>query len=135
MPLLRWSDKYSVNVPEMDKQHQTLFNMLNELHDAMLSGKAKTVLDKTLSQLIQYTQRHFAIEERLMQENNYAEYEDHKAVHEQLKTRVRQFVERYHAGDRSVTIELMSFLQDWLANHIVGMDKKYGAALAPGGVN
>ena len=39
MALLTWTTEYSVAVEAIDKQHQKLFAMLNELHDAMKSGK------------------------------------------------------------------------------------------------
>jgi hemerythrin len=38
MALMEWKDKYSVNVPTIDTQHQNLFATINELFDAMRSG-------------------------------------------------------------------------------------------------
>ena len=41
MSLIQWSDEYSVMVREMDDQHKTLVGMINDLHEAMKSGKGK----------------------------------------------------------------------------------------------
>jgi hypothetical protein len=41
MALLTWSTEYSVAVEVIDKQHQQLFAMLNELHDAMKAARAR----------------------------------------------------------------------------------------------
>ena len=35
MGLIKWDDSYSVHIVEIDKQHQKLVDMLNELNDAM----------------------------------------------------------------------------------------------------
>ena len=35
MALVKWNDSYSVQNVAMDKQHQHLFDLINELHDAM----------------------------------------------------------------------------------------------------
>ncbi|NOZ76820.1 MAG: hypothetical protein GXO65_03915 [Euryarchaeota archaeon] len=34
MPLLEWSDKYSLGIREIDEQHRDLIAMINYLHDA-----------------------------------------------------------------------------------------------------
>jgi hemerythrin len=44
MALIQWNDSLSVNVVEIDKQHQKLVRMINELNDAMRQGKGKEAL-------------------------------------------------------------------------------------------
>ncbi|MGI6102630.1 MAG: hypothetical protein ACOYET_09155 [Bacillota bacterium] len=41
MALIQWSDELSVGVRELDAQHQRLIQMINELNEAMLQGKAR----------------------------------------------------------------------------------------------
>jgi len=38
MPLISWSNEYSVGVKSLDSQHINLFNILNELHESMKNG-------------------------------------------------------------------------------------------------
>jgi len=44
MDLISWDPSFNVDVEVIDKQHQMLVKMINELHDSMLAGKDKDVL-------------------------------------------------------------------------------------------
>ncbi|MGA2938094.1 MAG: hemerythrin domain-containing protein [Syntrophobacteraceae bacterium] len=63
MALIQWNDSLSVNVVDIDKQHQKLVGMINELNDAMRQGKGKDALGKIVNGLIIYAGTHFKTEE------------------------------------------------------------------------
>lgn len=44
MAFINWSDKLSVGVQQMDMQHKRLVELINELYEAMNSGKGNDVL-------------------------------------------------------------------------------------------
>ncbi len=134
MALFVWSDKYSVNIKEIDEQHKKLVDMLNELHDSMKAGKGKEVLGSIFTGLIQYVGTHFATEERLMSSNAYPEYAAHKAEHTKLTQKALELQKNFQEGVPVLTVELMNFLKDWLQTHILGTDKKYGPFLNSKGV-
>lgn len=125
MALIQWNDSLSVDVASIDKQHQKLVSMINELSDAMKQRKGKDVLGKILNSLISYTETHFKAEEKYFDMYNYPETADHKKEHLAFVQKVMEFKTGFETGKLSVTIELMSFLSDWLKNHIKGTDKKY----------
>jgi hemerythrin len=120
-----WSEKYSVNIREIDDQHKKLIKMVVQLHDAMREGKGKQALGEVLGDLIQYTRTHFANEERLMKVNGYPEYEAHKAKHESMTRKVAQIYRDYQDGKVTISFEVMSFLEEWVDKHIMGTDKQY----------
>ena len=68
MAFLKWEDRYSVKVPEMDRQHQHMVGIINRLHDEMTHGAPPEALAAILKDLIRYTQVHFRREEELMAE-------------------------------------------------------------------
>ena len=37
MALINWDDSFSVNVAEIDQQHQTLVSMINDLNESIRS--------------------------------------------------------------------------------------------------
>jgi hemerythrin len=129
MPLLSWSDKYSVGIPEFDNQHKRLIDLINSLHEAMSTGRGNAVLDKVLADLITYTQTHFAAEERFMQSHQFGEFAAHKVEHEKLTKRVLDFQQQFRAGKLALSISLMRFLETWLTSHIMDSDRKYGVCL------
>ena len=134
MELFTWSDKYSVNIKDIDNQHKNLISIINELYSAMSLGKGRDVLGKTLQALIVYTRTHFAAEERLMNIHGYQEYSMHKPEHEKFIEHIFDFQKRFQEGNTIISIELMYFLKDWLSNHILVSDKKYSPFLNKKGI-
>lgn len=134
MALLEWTAKYSVNIKEMDEQHKKLFDMINELHDAMKGGRGKEVLGGIFTGLIQYVGTHFAAEERLMSAHAYAGYIAQKAEHDKLTKKALELQKNFQEDAPVVTMEVMNFLKDWLQTHILGSDKKYGPFLNSKGI-
>jgi hemerythrin len=135
MSIFAWSEKYSVNIREIDDQHKKLIGMVNQLHDAMRQGHGKQALDKVLKDLIQYTRTHFAAEERIMKTNGYPEYEVHKAKHDKMTDKVANIYRDYQDGKVSMTLDVMTFLENWVDKHIMSTDKQYMPYLNGKGVN
>ncbi len=133
MPLIEWRNDFSVNIREVDEQHKKLIAMLNELYDAMSAGKGKEVLSRILDGMAEYTVTHFTTEERLMREYNYPGYVKHKREHESFVRRVLEFREKFEKGEITA-VEVMRYLSEWLKNHILGSDKKFGPYLNARGV-
>lgn len=125
MPLITWTDSFSVKVVEIDAQHKKLVEMINKLYDAMKVGKSKDVMEEILSNLISYTATHFKAEEKYFDLYNYPEKEVHKAEHKKFVETVTKFKKDFDSGNATISIEVIGFLREWLTNHINGSDKKY----------
>ena len=134
MALFAWSEKYSVNIREIDDQHKKLIGMVGQLHEAMRQGKGKQALDILLRDLIQYTRSHFSTEERLMKTNGYPDYEIHKAKHDAMTNKVAGIYRDYQDGKATITFEVMQFLEQWVDKHIMGTDKQYAPFLQSKGL-
>lgn len=132
--LFPWTDAYSVKIGIIDAQHKNLVGIVNELHQAMVSGHGKDQLGKILSSLIKYTQIHFKTEESLMESHKYPEYAAHKSEHQRLTTTVLDFQAKFQKSEVGLTIEVMNFLKDWLQKHIKESDKRYTPFLNSQGV-
>ncbi|KNZ69825.1 hemerythrin-like metal-binding protein [Thermincola ferriacetica] len=126
MALMVWNDKFSVGVKELDDHHKTLVALVNELHDAMKVGKTKEIMDDILARLTDYTRFHFSAEEKYMTKYSYPQYTQHKLEHDKFTEKVLQFQKDLKDGKFAISMEIMTFLKDWLINHISGSDKKYG---------
>ena len=135
MALITWSDALSVNIKEIDKQHQCLVELVNRLHDSMKAGQGNSVIGPILSDLLQYTSFHFATEEKYFKKYAYPEYLRHKMEHDDLTQKAKTLNESYLDGKLTITIEVMNFLRDWLKSHILGSDKKYSSFLCSKGLS
>ena len=132
--LFPWKDAYSVDIGIVDSQHKILLDLINELHQAMLSGTGKEQLSKVLSKLIKYTQGHFHAEEEIMQSKQYPDFANHKVEHDRFTQTILDFQHKFQKNELGLTIELMNFLKDWLIKHIMGSDKRYAPFLNSKGV-
>lgn len=133
MALMEWKSTYSVDVRTIDAQHQKLFAMINELHDAMKSGSGFKVVPYILTQLVAYTREHFADEERLMLRATYPAYNAHKSRHEKFVAEVGRLMQEFENGTMPLSTHLAEFLRDWLQNHILVEDMKYAADVKAAG--
>ena len=125
MALIQWNESLSVKVVEIDQQHQKLVSMINDLNDAMKQGKGKDVLDKIVNGVVGYTSTHFSTEEKYFARFKYPEADSHKKEHAAFVEKVLEFKDGFEKGKLTLSIEIMTFLSDWLKNHIKGSDMKY----------
>jgi hemerythrin len=135
MSLFVWDSKYSVNIREIDQQHQKLFALFNQLYEAMQEGHGNDVIGKVLTGVLDYTAYHFAFEEKLLRQYGYADEAAHRAEHAKLSEQAKTLVQKLHAGQGHVTMATLKFLCDWLNDHILGSDKKFAPFLIGKGVH
>jgi hemerythrin-like metal-binding protein len=134
MALLSWDASYSVGIDSIDAQHSVLFQALNDLHTAMLKGKTKEVTGRLLRELLAYTCRHFSAEESMLARNSYPDLAQHRKLHIELTDQVRDYVDRFERGEAAISVHLLTFLRDWLNNHIRREDRAYSGWLAQRGL-
>jgi hemerythrin len=125
MAFIRWSENLSVNVADIDSQHKQLVNLINDLSDAMKEGKGKEALDKIIAGLVQYAKTHFATEEKYFDKFGYSDAVLNKQEHNVFVEKVTEFKKDFDDGNQLLSIPILSFLRDWLANHINASDMKY----------
>lgn len=132
MTAIQWSDDLSVNIPSIDKQHQTLIKLINKLDEAINSGNTRHVLQVVMGELTRYAEAHFIYEEALFDLYKYPGSDKHKNIHRKLFDRVAHFKQ---ALDREEDIykELIEFLNEWLYHHILREDMAYSDFLVKHG--
>ena len=128
--VLEWDDSFATGVAKFDQQHMKLFDMVNELHDAMQKKRSKEAIGSILNRLIEYTGSHFAQEEEAFRIARYPDELQHKQHHSKLVGQVLELHAKFNSGEALLTHSVIEFLQDWLINHIKGVDKLYGPCLS-----
>lgn len=123
MPLIEWNKELELGYRPIDADHRKLAEMVNELYDYLLEGSSMTLILALFERLISHTVTHFRREERLMEESAYPERLDHMAAHHQLESQIKNSLERFNAGERIFSHEIVQFLRDWLLIHIKTMDR------------
>ena len=125
MSLIEWTNDLSVNVKEIDLQHQKLVEMINDLHAAMRDRKTKDSLKKIIDDLANYTASHFLTEEKYFDQFKYDKAFMHKKEHNDFVKKVMEFKKGFDENRLLLSMDIMNFLKDWLTKHIKGSDKQY----------
>ncbi len=123
--LVSWNEKMTVSVKEIDDQHKELIRLINELHTAMKERRVKTVLSSILDGLVDYTRKHFALEERYFSMFNYPQTATHCKEHRAFVEKVAEFQQDFADERVLISIDIMNFLRQWLVGHIMKDDQAY----------
>jgi hemerythrin-like metal-binding protein len=135
MALIVWDARLATGHPAIDEQHQTMAEIVNRLHGAMKQGKGKGELQGILVFLYDYTVSHFAMEEGLMAQHGYSGMARHRQIHADLVRQLAELVDKFQQCSASLTLPVMTFLEDWLVQHIMGEDQLFAAELREKGVS
>lgn len=121
-----WTDKYLLNVPQIDSDHKNLFAIANRIHDHISAGDHVLTITQALTQLVKYVYEHFDREERLMERFNFPGIVEHRK-HHRLLEQIVSSMQKVHSHDPAAVDpgKLMEFMRDWLQQHILGTDQLY----------
>lgn len=128
MSILQWEKKFELGVPEFDEHHKHLVELLNEVYRSAVQKENRETLDRVARELIHYTGYHFQAEERAMTECGYPGLAQHREEHEKFAEMAAAFQHELVAG-HDITVDLLSFLGNWLFDHILTVDAEYGHSL------
>jgi hemerythrin-like metal-binding protein len=131
MPLLEWRDEFKTGNPSVDHEHRELIELINELHEKLRRTSRNTgEISDYLGEIYAQISAHFALEERLMKEKEYADYPEHKADHDRLLNGIGDIMDDYDSGSfDDMEEELSKRLQNWFATHFSTLDVKLHALL------
>ncbi|MDD4880763.1 MAG: bacteriohemerythrin [Gallionellaceae bacterium] len=129
---IEWNDSFNTGVAEIDEQHHILVNTLNEANAKLADDVGIDFVEEITQDLLSYALYHFETEEELMQEYGYADgnaadAELHLQQHRSFSSRVVAVRDNLRAGIPITREDLITFLNNWLVNHILHTDRKFGA--------
>jgi hemerythrin len=127
-----WDDFYALELPEIDDQHKALFQIINDLWHAVVAKSAADAIADILRRLEHYAIIHFTAEEALMRCLTYPRLDEHKRAHRLFIDQIGS-ARRKWADGRPIGLEILDFLNNWLIDHIMTIDKDYAAHYARSG--
>ena len=120
---LEWGPAWMTGHPVIDADHQVLVQYINELNGAMLTGSGRDIAGGILDKLVLYAREHFAREEAIWHQGELESLEQHRRTHAGLIGRIERFQQDFQSGQACLSTELMSFLREWLIDHVFKTDK------------
>ena len=124
---IEWDERFILGIPIIDKQHEDLVRICNNLHWACL--KDQRVADSrfilTANEAFDYARRHFSTEEKLMFLLDFSEFSEHKKEHENFIKEISSRYKQFEEGDHFAPNHFVHFLSEWIFSHITICDKKF----------
>jgi len=130
MAIVEWKDEYSVGVAMIDEDHKELLRLIGELTQAISSDPADA--PRLCDALIEHTLAHFNHEEQWFETLNYPQADQHRRMHQKLKQRLVEYRSQLDLAPATGPLALFT---DYLAHHITGADRSYGAWLNAQGIH
>jgi hemerythrin-like metal-binding protein len=115
----------------MDQQHRILVDTLIEARTKLTDDTSKPLFEQITRDLLAYAIYHFNTEEQLMQRHGYAvaapeDAARHLAAHRHFSEQVVELRSAARLGMTGSRVALLSFLEGWLVNHILTIDRRLG---------
>ncbi len=126
--MIKWEDKYSVNVSTLDEEHKKIIDTVNAITIAEQHNYTLDKVAEIINGMITYTKKHFKSEETCMIKFKYPAYQSHKEEHIKFLERITFYYNRLVLNDYIVEnniFNILKYFKQWLMDHIQVTDKGY----------
>jgi len=134
MPL--WNSAFETGNELVDNDHKEIFGLVEKLLTSSFDNPKEQV-KTSIEFLTDYVVRHFANEERLMDESGYPRSDIHKSEHSEFLHVATQLYEKFLDNEFSLgefsendelhlSKELNKTVVGWLTKHVMGSDRDLG---------
>lgn len=134
MSELTWLKDFNIDVTEIDRQHQQMFELALAVRQSFCGSDALDTVLGQVDALLEFTAAHFAYEEALMAEHDYPEREQHRRQHRKLLDELANIRSALARGWGLKCAPEIDAADDWVLGHVNGADRKLGRFLNERGV-
>ena len=117
MKLLDWKPEFSVGNAAVDHEHRQLIDLINKIHAGIGEGVDQDELASGLGEIYAQIAAHFALEEKVMRDAEYAGFGPHKDDHESLLDQIADIIDTVEMEGSYDEDRLSSALSLWFSEH------------------
>ncbi len=132
---MEWVNKLATGITTIDSQHKELFKRINNLAIAIKEHRCNAEIEGTIQFLDDYARIHFSEEEKHMRDSNYGGLEEQRKDHKKYLAMLaasRSSLTRMQGGSYHLSATTNQVVVDWIVDHIMKLDMKYGEFLRSG---
>jgi hemerythrin len=123
---LEWTDELSVDIPEIDAEHQHFIQLVNEFNEAIVSRMDMTEVIKRTRAILEDAEKHFYHEEALFKKWNYPAAKEHEDNHAQIIIALHDIMKQLERGGTEYSwIQAGLSVKNSLVHHLLTEDLKY----------
>jgi hemerythrin len=124
---LVWRSDLSVNIRQIDAQHQKLLEQANALLVSLADDTGRSNLEASIDALIHAFRLHCTDEESLMERIGYDDVDHHRQAHRKLLTDCQRAKSHFTDASQLNRDTAVAMLKGWFIDHILVEDKRYAA--------
>jgi hemerythrin len=119
------TDYLSFGIKTIDLHNEKFYKLLEELRIYSISKDKKSVIKEILNEFEAYSKYHFHIEEKLMKDSNYPDFETHVQQHQFFIKKIHDFKQSFEYRNTIVDEQILNFMRKWFVVHISDIDKEF----------
>ena len=128
-----WDKFYLIGISEIDDQHESFVNLLNQMHEtyetrppSLPSDEVKMKMGLDILSLRKYALNHFSTEEKYMIKSKYPKYFAHKKQHDAFIKKIFELEEKLINSQDIMIKDVLNFMSSWFEGHIQKVDRHFG---------
>jgi len=129
---VEWQKEWNSGVKSIDREHQELIRLGNEMLRQTLERKKHTEIKSTVESLVVALYDHCRREEEILRATGYPDLEHHSQVHQTLYAEAREMQESYNKGKTEAPILFDFIVHKLILDHILTVDVQYYPFLGNG---
>jgi hemerythrin len=113
-----WNPAHDTGITGIDYDHHRLVDALNGIHESIVDGAPAATIGDSLAEFHTAAAAHFALEERILEDERHPDLVMRREIHYRLLDEVRDIMDAYDAGDFGSGEGLPGMLRQWLCEAI-----------------
>ncbi len=124
-PRIEWRVEFETGNPAIDHEHKQMIDRINGFLASADAGLATEIVVGQLGEIYAWISVHFALEEKIMRDHRYDQFDQHKADHEALLDNLCDFMDEIAAnGYAAAEQKIQQRLTDWFVDHFKTQDSR-----------
>lgn len=124
-PWVEWDESLSVGIDTIDEHHRYLFDLINDLFEVVSNKRGIREVARLVKATDAYAKVHFRTEEQMMRHYEYSEVHRQEQQHHAFEAKIQEFYEELHDNPLTAQFDVLSYLRDWLIQHILVEDAQF----------
>ena len=125
--MFEMKEEYYIGIKQIDEEHKELFKIAQSAYDVLSDEFIPDKFDHIvtiINELKEYAKFHFASEEAYMKKIGHKKLFSQIVDHEQFMEKVNSIdFEQVDKNQTEMLLDILSFIGDWLSQHILEKDK------------
>lgn len=127
---LKWKDSWNSGEKIIDSQHKELITILNDIINSSFKTEDKTSMINSFYHIIGKIEKHFAYEEKILEDVEYINQLEHKHIHKALLKKAYKLKEQAINEEIAYEDVLEFILHDLILGHLLKEDIKFFSVLS-----